>query len=1207
MNEQPVSLDSLVDAFDEQWSTGNPPELQEFIKQYSEPTRSNLLRNLIPIDVEYRTRRGEEVQSNDYAALGELAVQIACEEIAQRSSLIEKEHLRGDKTSRLLIDTQGIDTAKTIDPSQTRNVPGYSQIAIGPMRYRVLHAHRKGGLGKVSIAEDMELSRHVALKEIQERFSDNAEVRARFIREAEITGRLEHPGIVPIYGLGAREDGSPYYAMRFIHGKSFEEEIELFHSRSASKGEISFKTGPVSISFRELLGRFISVCEAMHYAHSRGIIHRDLKPANIMVGEFGETLVVDWGLAKRLPRSSLPNARRESVLGVNGDECDDRTIQGSVVGTPAYMSPEQARGESEDLTEPTDIYSLGATLYQVLVGQPPFVNYHSLSELVCDIEAGKFPQPRRVNAAIPSPLEAICLKAMKPEVSGRYSNAKSLAEDIKRWMADEPVDAYHESKIEKLSRFVRKNQAKVALVGMLLLSVISIYALRIWYVNQIAIAEGERERQRIIARAFEQNANEQQLFAQVNSIQEQSARRPQGWSWKNLEQIKKADLSTSNEETKRILRTEIASTITVPDLRLEKRICQDFLISKIAFSRDGKLLAIGENTARALKLRVRLYHADTMIEKTTIEFNMGFFAGIAKLETDGVASLAFSHSNKFLFVGTRLGSVLQFDIERKSLVKRWIVDSSRITDLALSEDDQLLVTGSREGSIKWWNIDQTQMERHFQCKAFRGFCRHGESLFLFSDHLKQLPFSGHTSDQQPEKELMIPSVHLVSKDTMGILSILPGRIDQFNEDGILIRSIQVDEQKIGLEDVSVGFHGRILTRNYGRLCHVADLLTGKTIGRISGEAIFITAVDPIRSRLYVADNGNLEAYELNDSPLWRTLPESPAQTHRAIAASDGDSLVVSRTVDKSSWKRETFQKWGIDPLRLLSERTATVDNPHEFAVDHSARKLIFLHGDAKSLTELNMETGEERLILSQPMRVAHVSFDTHEKNVWFTYLENSSTSLLNKIRSWTISSINLNSGIQEFTWSNQFQQVTEQYSEITDLKVGDKHTIASTRDSLLLLSDRGEVRKTPVDFGIVTNIAFARSESECLVTTRNGVVGILDLVKNQFTSKMEAHTESISALFSRDNLVVLGDARGEVTIWDWEGENLRKIASLGPFGKEVTSLAVLKRSRFLAIHLFDEPTVRILDLQGLFDLWKTMGCSRRPNLRTIRIIGTLLS
>src|SRR5262249_51806346 len=236
----------------------------------------------------------------------------------------------------------------------------------GRPRFRVLRPHARGGLGEVFVAHDEELHREVALKEIQGRHAADPSRRRRFLLEAEITGRLEPPGIVPVYGLGAYADGRPYSAMRFIKGDSLRHAIERFH-----RDRESLPAGERTLRLRELLGRFVGVCNAVAYAHSRGIVHRDLKPDNVMLGPFGETLVVDWGLAKPVGRGQPGVGAGEAALEPTGAGEPARTVLGEAVGTPAYMSPEQAAGRLDELGPASDGYSLGATLYHLLARRAP--------------------------------------------------------------------------------------------------------------------------------------------------------------------------------------------------------------------------------------------------------------------------------------------------------------------------------------------------------------------------------------------------------------------------------------------------------------------------------------------------------------------------------------------------------------------------------------------------------------------------------------------------------------------------------------------------------------------------------------------------------------------------------------------------------------------------------------------------------------------
>jgi serine/threonine-protein kinase len=322
-------------------------------------------------------------------------------------------------------------------------------------RFRVLRPHARGGLGAVFVALDTELHREVALKQILEQYADDLTSRQRFLMEAEITGGLEHPGIVPVYGLGTYDGGRPYYAMRFIKGDSLKEAIDRFHADAVLKSD----PGRRSLELRKLLRRFTDVCNAIEYAHSRGVLHRDLKPGNIIVGKHGETLVVDWGLAKALGRGEPWVDSGERTLIPSPASGSAETLPGSALGTPAYMSPEQAEGDIPHLGPRSDVYSLGATLYYLLTGQPPVEG--DIGEVLRAVQRGEFFPPRRHDPNIDPALEAVCLKAMAHELADRYGSPKALAEDTERWMADEPVTAWREPASIRARRWMRRHRTAV--------------------------------------------------------------------------------------------------------------------------------------------------------------------------------------------------------------------------------------------------------------------------------------------------------------------------------------------------------------------------------------------------------------------------------------------------------------------------------------------------------------------------------------------------------------------------------------------------------------------------------------------------------------------------------------------------------------------------------------------------------------------------
>jgi serine/threonine protein kinase len=406
----------------------------------------------------------------------------------------------------------GIATPATSN-TVVRNVAAIGDSELGrssssESRFHILRQHAHGGLGEVYVALDRELHREVALKRIRESYADDPASQERFLLEAEITGALEHPGVVPVYGLGTTSDGRHFYAMRFVQGTSFGDAIRAFHAKRLTDQT----TGERVMEFHGLLRRLTDVCNTIEYAHSRGVLHRDLKPSNIMLGKFGETLVVDWGLAKLLDPSAATDGRTtEGQADANrptvtqGGTLRPRsscgitpTKVGSAVGTPPYYSPEQAAGKL--LTPASDIYSLGVTLYYLLTGKIPFEG-STAGQGSPQLEKVGCTRPRSVDRQIPAPLEAICIKAMAPNPLDRYGSAAALANELEKWLANEPVLAYREPFSDRARRWLGRHRSIVTgLAAAVIVATICLFTMLV-----LVTAAGRREHEARLEAAAERD------------------------------------------------------------------------------------------------------------------------------------------------------------------------------------------------------------------------------------------------------------------------------------------------------------------------------------------------------------------------------------------------------------------------------------------------------------------------------------------------------------------------------------------------------------------------------------------------------------------------------------------------------------------------------------------------------------------------------
>ncbi len=398
-------------------------------------------------------------------------------------------------------------------------------------RFVVVRPHASGGLGDVSVALDRELNREVALKRVRQQIANNPEACARFRMEAEVTGGLEHPGIVPVYSMGATEEGHPFYAMRFIRGETLHHAIRRYHAGADNDAAAG------NLALRDLLRRFIDVGDAVSYAHSRGVLHRDLKPANIMLGSFGETLVVDWGLARvhgqTVETSDLKSVERP--LQLSSGSASPETQHGRIMGTLQYMSPEQAEGNTSAVGPATDVYSLGTILYEILTGNPPLEKIMGgdgqidVPKMLYKIQQGSIRPAKIVSPSVSVALSAICEKATALRVQDRYASVSELTKDIERWMADEPISIVHESGLQRAMRWARKHQTLAVSIS----AVLTATAIGLSIFGAIVSAKnGELNRLNAsldIANEDLQQSNEREHSARLDAETSELKARDQSW------------------------------------------------------------------------------------------------------------------------------------------------------------------------------------------------------------------------------------------------------------------------------------------------------------------------------------------------------------------------------------------------------------------------------------------------------------------------------------------------------------------------------------------------------------------------------------------------------------------------------------------------------------------------------------------------------
>ncbi len=488
----PQDLEKSIASFEDQFLSGQNPDIVDFITP-NEAEISPLFGELLHTDLELRLRSGENARVEDYtarfpkiASLTELIEELLKTEYKVRSKF--EPGLRIEEYAQRFPELyQSLPTDSLLgDSTVVRNLGNHVQsepveesCSDYSSRFRKRQLHKQGGLGNIWLANDRELNRTVVIKEIKEKFNDSPAHRARFKREQIITSKLDNPGIVPIYGVGYFADGAPYYAMQFIDGLTLTDAVEKFHDdSSSSRVERQLK-------FRRLLQHFIDACNTIDYAHSQSVVHRDIKPSNIMIGQFGETYVVDWGLAK-LGNESVETVSTLQTDSANNGPNGTYSKAGHSIGSPGYMSPEQNSGNIEAITVQSDVFGLGATLWKIITNSPPN-----------SVEAGlKTEAGLKKLTGSNQPLVSICKRAMSAKPADRYRSAKELSEDVHRLLSNESVDAHEYSFLDRVYSFTRNHNEVVtasSIAAILLSAVLAAAAIWINHERQTAIAARESE------------------------------------------------------------------------------------------------------------------------------------------------------------------------------------------------------------------------------------------------------------------------------------------------------------------------------------------------------------------------------------------------------------------------------------------------------------------------------------------------------------------------------------------------------------------------------------------------------------------------------------------------------------------------------------------------------------------------------------------
>ncbi len=1032
-------------AFESAWAAGTPLQIEDNLPAISHPGYLPTLEELIHIDLEFAWKQANTDPDSpdrtgplveDYLARFPAIIQPGIvRRLLQQEFYVRRRH--GDRPA---VDeycsrfpelwSHRHEAATLLEASD--NVPLHvGQPTSHQARYRLVARHARGGFGEVWRATDAVLGREVAIKRLARDIASHTDHRRRFTAEARIAARLEHPGVVPVYDLVDSDGEHPYYAMRFLSGATMAEAVRRFH---AVRPRVSLRSVPGI----RLLSAFVTIAKTIQFAHARGVIHRDLKPQNIMLGDYGETIILDWGLAKdlrggrtrnasgRVPvaqpssQSKLQPAQRTTAP--IGNDAPAETVAGAVMGTPAYMSPEQFEGRIAAVDERSDVYGLGAILYELLTGVAPHASVWGESAA-----QNVVPPPRTQAPLVPRPLEAICLRALAADPADRYQDAAALIEDMERYLADEPVSVWQESWPTRLARFTRRHRTLAAATGCVVLSAVlalaSILVVLVRSNRELSAAHGKTEAALVKAEAslyLQRLVTAHQEFVENNNVLQARALLDQcpierrHWEWHFVSGL-------CDQDQPRTLighQGRVQQAVFSPDDQLVASVDDDGNVlvwdaaraeqlwrgahkrgaSCIAFSTDGTQLASGgvdlngRGTvmiwdARSGDLRSEFVAHQRRVTSLTFSpagnwlatgsmddrvklWNASTLTPVRSLlgHDAGVLSVAFDAESQRLVSGSQDSTVKVWEVASGALLRTFTGHTGRVAGVAFSPNGKQIASAGEDGTVRIWNMDGVE--------GARVLSGHRESVecLAFSRDGQQLASGGFDS-----------AIHVWNLSAPDKNRILRGHESHirgvaFNSDGTRIVSSS-DDFTARLWDLGRGlpaaFPGQLVAFHpNGRSIATADVLSDRHADvrvwdlETQQEKRQFRPDERIHDLQYshdgrwlacAGDKGTVMLWDANDGNVVQRVRSDASQNCLAFSPNDDWFIVGDRTGKIRIWSRESTA-----PPRIVHAHdghvTSVAFSPHGDTFASTSMDRTAKVFDRKSGTELLVLQGHEDVL-----------------------------------------------------------------------------------------------------------------------------------------------------------------------------------------------------------------------------------------------------
>lgn len=944
--------------------------------------------------------------------------------------------------------------------------------------YSVKNEIGKGGTGKVFLATDNFIGRSVALKEllplstpkIHYVSAKDLRARNRFLKEAKITGQLEHPGIAPVYEIGRKPNGKLYYTMRLVKGKTLSKAILDAESLNERL---------------RLLTHFRDICNTIAYAHSKNVIHRDIKPANIMIGEFGETVMLDWGLAK--VKGEMDEKAEEIEEGIKLLKLDiDVTVKGKIMGTPAYMSPEQAKGDISSVDELSDIYSLGAVLYEILSGKIPYSG-KSIDDILKNIEDSNIPDIDALLPAVPPELCAILQKSFIKERSKRYKTALELSRDIENYMSGNKVAAYEYSSFELIKKFFMKNKTISLLIAFIVvILIVTTVLISLSYAESVnkektahynlALGYEAWARQMILTGEYEKGA----IFAAAALFNN-----PYNFysplKFRNIKMFKKSFISekTLNGRSLYYIASLKSSDALISTIYL-KTVPNDIKVLS-----DGKSVVFGGR--------------DRDITFFDIESKKELFK--LKGHQDEVYSIDVSSDGSKLLSGSWDGSVILWDISKREEIKRYVFHKNEIYKVKLSHSGRLGVSGGSDKDVVVFNLQSGKIVYTLKAhtKGINNLSFSLNDRYLVSSgydgvlNLWDMETGENVAKYVSDNNVPISFASFSEKDDVIIVTDYQGNITILNRNNLLVERFFKLNEAIFSATLIPGTES-ILVSGTDNILKKFNLKTGKTEEIYRGHDKLINAIsfiDQKDSFVTVSRDETIKLWKENSTKKIRLFKGGDSVISDMKVSPDGQNLIAS---DRAGYIFLWKKKGDLKP-KVIKAHKKIIES-----IDFSSDGKFFASGSWDKSVKI-WETSSGNLlktIKSNNNAIYSVKFAPDNTKIAFGTWDN-----VIKVVDWRVGRVlqiikSHSNSIQAVDFStdgdklisasrngeiiennlvkNSSKIILKSNLKITDIAlspIDKKIVFSSDNGSITILSKNGEIKEIPTECPTVNSVSFS--------------------------------------------------------------------------------------------------------------------------------------